>query len=129
MLDIPLNSLLEPGGHPHLRRLELANLVTQQWHMVGSLQACAPTLTDLTLGTIYLNQGTWAWTFDKLEGLFKLERLEVGELNMSGADCEDETGQDSFRNVVGSDSDQILGWLCGTVETNPFRPGSNLSGL
>ncbi len=130
MLDIQLSSLLEPGGHPHLRRLELADLVTQQWHMVGSLQACAPALTDLTLGTIHLNQGTWARTFDNLKGLFKLERLELGKLDMSGADCKDETGQDKFHDVVGSDdSDNILGWLCGTIENNPYRPGRNLSEL
>jgi hypothetical protein len=130
MLDIQLNSLLGSGGHPHLRILELSDLVTQQWHMVGSLQACAPALTDLTLGTIHLNQGTWARTFDNLKGLFKLERLELGKLSMSGADCKDETGQDNIHDVVGSDdSDNTLGWLCDTIETNQFRPGRNLSEL
>lgn len=122
MLDIPLNRLLGSGSHPHLRRLELSDLVTQQWHMVSSLQACAPTLKDLTLGTIHLNQGTWARTFDKLKGLFKLERLALGRLSMSGPDCEQETGQDYIRDVAGSDdNDNTLGWLCGTIETNPFH--------
>lgn len=128
MLDIGLHHLLGSGGHPHLQRLELSDLVTQQWHMVGSLQACAPTLTDLTLGRIHLDQGTWARTFDNLKGLFKLERLDLGRLSMSGRDCNDETGQYDIHDVVGSDENEnTLRWLCGTIETNPFHPDGNLS--
>ncbi len=123
MLDIPLRRLLGPDGHTHLRRLELSNFITQQWHLVGSLQACSTTLTDLILGTIHLNQGTWARTFADLKGLFKLEHLEFGKLSMSGPDCTDETEAQNISEVFrsGDHGNASLKWLCGTSETNPFH--------
>ena len=134
---LPLSNYLIPGLHTQLRILTLTDFHTSEQNLVDSLQACARTLIELTLGLIAISRGTWRGAFTHLNGAFKLRRLELGALSMWGAPALAETGINSDCDVLWAkhhgamifdilcgnknENDSSWEWLCRTDGTDRFR--------